>query len=87
MVAVTGLPERDVISEVERYVVMPGQACAYYIGYLKLLALRQKVESTLGEAFSLQDFHDVIIINGGLPLTLLETVVNNYVDKVTGIRP
>ncbi|MBG0788169.1 MAG: DUF885 domain-containing protein, partial [Anaerolineaceae bacterium] len=87
MVAVTGLPERDVISEVERYVVMPGQACAYYIGYLKLLALRQKVESTLGEAFSLQDFHDVIINNGGLPLTLLETVVNNYVDKVTGIHP
>ena len=87
MVAVTGLPERDVISEVERYVVMPGQACAYYIGYLKLLALRQKVESTLGEAFSLQDFHDVIIKNGGLPLTLLETVVNDYVDQVMGIRP
>jgi uncharacterized protein (DUF885 family) len=86
MVATTGLPERDVITEVERYIVMPGQACAYYLGYLKLLALRQKVESTLGEAFSLRDFHDVIIKNGGLPLTLLEKVVNDYVDRVTGIR-
>ena len=87
MLATTGLPEQDVIAEIERYIVMPGQACAYYLGYLKLLALRQKVESTLGEAFSLQDFHDVIINNGGLPLTLLETVVNDYVDRVTGIRP
>ena len=86
MVATTGLPERDVITEVERYIVMPGQACAYYLGYLKILALRQKAQSTLGEAFSLQAFHDVIINNGGLPLTLLETVVNDYVDRVTGIR-
>jgi len=87
MVAVTGLPERDVTTEVERYIVMPGQACAYYIGYLKLLALRQKVESTMGEAFSLPEFHDVIIKNGGLPLTLLETVVNDYVDRAAGISP
>lgn len=87
LVATTGLPERDVVTEVERYIVMPGQACAYYLGYLKLLALRQKVESTLGEAFSLRDFHDVIINNGGLPLALLEKVVNDYVDRVTGIRP
>jgi uncharacterized protein (DUF885 family) len=87
MVATTGLPERDVITEVERYIVMPGQACAYYLGYLKLLALRQKVESTLGEDFNLGDFHDVIVKNGGLPLTLLEKVVNDYVDRVAGIRP
>jgi uncharacterized protein (DUF885 family) len=86
MMAVTGLPERDVTIEVERYIVMPGQACAYYIGYLKLLALRQKAESTLGEAFSLKEFHDVVIKNGGLPLTLLETVVNDYVDRTAGIQ-
>ena len=86
MMAVTGLPERDITSEVDRYIVMPGQACAYYIGYLKLLALRQKAESTLGEAFSLKEFHDVIIKNGGLPLTLLETVVNDYVDRTAGIQ-
>ncbi len=86
MVQTTGLPERDVTTEVERYIVMPGQACAYYLGYLKMLALRQKVESTLGDQFNLKDFHDVIIENGGLPLTLLEQVVNDYVDRVTGIN-
>ena len=72
MVEKTGLPERDVTTEVERYIVMPGQACAYYIGYLKLLSLRQKAQATLGDAFDLKAFHDVVINNGGLPLSLLE---------------
>ncbi len=86
MLAVTGLPERDVITEVERYIVMPGQACAYYIGYLKLLALRQKAQATLGPDFRLKDFHDVVIDNGGLPLPLLEQVVNDYVDRQAGLK-
>jgi len=85
MVAKTGLPERDVITEVERYIVMPGQACAYYIGYLKLLALRQKAQATLGEDFDLKAFHDVIINHGGLPLTLLTQVVNAYIDRTAGL--
>jgi len=87
MVEVTGLPERDVTTEVERYIVMPGQACAYYIGYLKLLSLRQKAESTLGDAFNLKDFHDVVINSGGLPLTLLGDVVNRYIDRTAGLKP
>lgn len=87
MIEKTGLPERDVITEVDRYIVMPGQACAYYLGYLKLLALRHKAEVTLGEAFSVKDFHDVIINSGGLPLSLLEMVVNEYIDREAGIKP
>ncbi|MFW5714394.1 MAG: DUF885 domain-containing protein, partial [Brevefilum sp.] len=87
MVRVTGLPERDVITEVERYIVMPGQACAYYIGYIKLLALRQKAQSTLGPKFHLKDFHDVVIDNGGLPLSLLEHVVDAYIDRQAGLNP
>jgi uncharacterized protein (DUF885 family) len=83
----TGLPRRDVVTEVERYIVMPGQACAYYIGYLNILALRQKAEATLGEKFDLKDFHDELINNGGLPLTLLERVVNDYVDRAAGLKP
>ncbi len=83
----TGLPMRDVITEVERYIVMPGQACAYYIGYLRMLAFRQKAEATLGDSFDLKAFHDVLIRNGGLPLTLLETVVNDYVDRTAGLKP
>jgi uncharacterized protein (DUF885 family) len=85
MIAKTGLPERDVITEVERYIVMPGQACAYYIGYQKLSSLRQKAESILAEAFHLKDFHDVIINNGSLPLLLLEDAVNDYIDRVSGL--
>ena len=85
MVEKTGLPERDVTTEVERYIVMPGQACAYYLGYLRMLDLRKKAESALGEAFDLRDFHDVIINNGSLPLPLLADVVNEYVDQQAGL--
>jgi uncharacterized protein (DUF885 family) len=86
MVEKTGLPERDVITEVERYIVMPGQACAYYLGYLKILALRQKAESMLGAAFDLKEFHNVILNHGSLPLSLLETVMNAYMDRAAGLR-
>ena len=86
MVEKTGLPERDVTTEIERYIVMPGQACAYYVGYLKLLSLRQKAEAILGDGFELKDFHDVIINNGGLPLSLLEKVVNDYIDRTAGLK-
>lgn len=86
MVQKTGLPERDVVAEVERYIVMPGQACAYYIGYLKMLALRKKAQSTLGDDFDLKEFHDVVINNGGLPLSLLESVVDDYIDRKAGLN-
>jgi uncharacterized protein (DUF885 family) len=85
MTTITGLPERDVITEVERYIVMPGQACAYYIGYLKMLELRQKAQSVLGEAFDLKDFHEVLLGSGGLPLALLEEAVDAYIDRVAGL--
>jgi uncharacterized protein (DUF885 family) len=86
MVRKTGLPERDVVVEVERYIVMPGQACANYIGYLKMLALRKKAQSTLGDDFNLKEFHDVVINNGGLPLSLLESVVDDYIDLKAGLN-
>jgi uncharacterized protein (DUF885 family) len=85
MVKTTGLPERDVVTEVERYIVAPGQACAYYIGYLKMLALREKAEMVLWDDFNLKDFHDVVLNHGGLPLTLLEDVVNRYIDRAVGL--
>jgi uncharacterized protein (DUF885 family) len=85
MLEVTGLPERDVVTEVERYIVMPGQACAYYIGYMEMLSLRQKAQATLGEDFDIKAFHDVIINHGGLPLALLEEVVNHYIDQAAGL--
>lgn len=87
MVEKTGLPERDVITEVERYIVMPGQACAYYLGYWQMIALRQKAESTLGTAFDVREFHDVVLNNGSLPLPLLEIVVNEYIDQAAKLNP
>jgi len=69
----------SIVSEVERYIVMPGQACAYKIGELKLLELRQKARQALGDKFDLRQFHDVILKNGSMPLSLLEQVVNEYI--------
>ncbi|WP_299493901.1 DUF885 family protein [uncultured Shewanella sp.] len=75
----TGMPESDVIAEIERYIVMPGQATAYKIGMMKILSLREKAQSTLGEEFSLIEFHNVILKNGAMPLTILERVVDSYI--------
>jgi len=86
MVQTTGLPERDVVTEVERYIVMPGQACAYYVGYLKVLGLRQKAEAILGDKFQLKEFHDVIINSGALPLKMLELLVDDYIDQKAGFQ-
>lgn len=86
MIEKTGLPERDVITEIERYIVMPGQACAYYLGYMALLSLRQKAEAILGDAFEIKAFHDVVLHHGGLPLPLLTQVVNDFIDQTAGLQ-
>jgi uncharacterized protein (DUF885 family) len=72
----------SVISEVERYIVMPGQACAYKIGELKMLELRDKARQALGDKFDLRQFHNVILKNGSMPLSLLEQVVEEYIQGV-----
>jgi uncharacterized protein (DUF885 family) len=66
-------------SEVERYVVNPGQACAYMIGELKILELRDKAKKDMGEKFSLQEFHNVVLGTGTVPLEILERRVNAYI--------
>ncbi len=70
----------SMISEVERYFVMPGQACAYKIGEIKILELRAKAQEKMGDDFDLRKFHDVILKNGAMPLTILEKVVNDYIQ-------
>jgi uncharacterized protein (DUF885 family) len=59
-------------SEVERYVVWPGQACSYLIGELKIIRLREDVKSALGEKFSLKEFHNLVVDTGIVPLDILE---------------
>jgi uncharacterized protein (DUF885 family) len=66
-------------SEVERYVVNPGQACAYMIGQLKIVELREKARTALGNRFSLKAFHTAVLSAGSVPLEILERQVDQYV--------
>ena len=60
---------------------MPGQACAYKVGMMKILELRTKAKNALDEKFDLAAFHDVILKNGPVPLDILEELVDNYIRK------
>lgn len=84
MVNATGMPPGDVTTEVERYMAFPGQACAYKVGQLKILELREKARTALGPKFNLKDFHAVVLENGGVPLTLLEQLVDEWIARVQG---
>lgn len=84
MVRNTGADEVGVVIEVERYIVMPGQATAYKVGELEILRLRDLAREKLGEAFDIRDFHNVILKNGSVPLKILEKIVREYAaDKGT----
>lgn len=64
--------------EVERYVVLPGQACSYMVGMLRILAMREQARLTLGTRFSLPAFHDVVLQTGSVPLDVLADVVQEW---------
>jgi uncharacterized protein (DUF885 family) len=66
-------------SEVERYVVFPGQACSYLIGQLRIIELREKARAALGDRFSMKAFHNVVLDVGTVPLEILESEVDEYI--------
>ncbi len=68
--------------EIDRYIVMPGQACAYKIGMLKILELRDRTMTALGANFDIKAFHDVILRDGAIPLDLLEKHVNTFIEEM-----
>ncbi|MEY2492664.1 MAG: hypothetical protein QOH24_1615 [Verrucomicrobiota bacterium] len=79
MLGKTGMGEKDVTAEIERYIVMPGQACAYKIGMLKIQELRKRAQTELGDKFDLREFHDTLLKSGALPLDILEEQVEEYI--------
>jgi uncharacterized protein (DUF885 family) len=81
MVANTGMDSSEVATEIERYIVNPGQACAYKVGQLEILRLRQHAMDALGERFDIKKFHDVVLTNGALPLALLERAVDEWITS------
>ncbi len=81
MVANTGMTTTEVTTEIERYIVMPGQACAYKTGMMKILELRDKARTELGDKFNIKEFHNVVLKNGAVPLDILEELIDNYIAE------
>jgi len=81
MLAHTALAPDNVVDEVDRYIVLPGQALAYKTGQLELLRLRDEARATMGDAFDIRAFHDTVLGGGALPLPTLGTVVADWASR------
>ncbi len=80
LIANTPNPAGDAAKAIERYIVMPGQATAYTVGMIKILELRQRVKTALGEQFDIREFHQVVLQNGAVPLDVLEQLIDNFIS-------
>ena len=69
--------------EIARYLVWPGQSTAYYVGYLKIIELRQRAMDVLGDRFDLMAFHRLVLTNGSMPLQILEALLDSWLDTQT----
>ena len=79
MIAKTGMTEAEVTREIERYVVWPGQATGYKVGQLAILRMRERAERELGSRFDIKRFHEVVLMNGAMPLDILDGVVTDWI--------
>lgn len=73
-------PIRDAEKAIERYIVYPGQATAYLVGKIKILELREQARSAMGDAFSMAEFHDLVLQDGPMPLSMLETKITQWIE-------
>lgn len=85
LAANTALSLHEIGTEVTRYISWPGQALAYKMGELKIRELRARAEHALGADFDIRDFHQVVLSNGTVPLSVLESLVDEYI--AAGVSP
>ena len=79
--------EADIVNEIDRYIGGPGQALAYKIGQLHLLALRAEAEKALGPKFDVRAFHDAMLQNGAIPLEVLDVRMHSWLADVLAKPP
>lgn len=70
--------------ETERYMVWPGQACSYKMGYLEIMRQREVARARLGARFSIKAFHDAVLMGGGMPLSVMERLVATTLSQSEG---
>ena len=76
----TGKTDQDIVVEIDRYIVWPGQALAYKLGQLKIRELRTEAERHLGPKFSVRKFHDAVLENGAIPLNVLDAHIRQWIE-------
>ena len=81
MASNTALSTHNVRTEIDRYISWPAQALSYKLGELKILELREKAEQELGEHFDIRKFHDAVLANGSIPLSVLEDQINEFIEE------
>ena len=79
MTSIDGSPRSSATTEIERYCIRPGQACAYMVGKLTWLRLRARAQAALGPRFDIRQFHDAVLLGGAMPLTVVEGVVDRWI--------
>ena len=77
----TGKTDQDITVEVDRYIVWPGQALAYKIGQLRIRELRTEAEKKIGAKFDVRKFHDAVLVDGAVPLSVLEAHMKRWMDS------